>query len=119
VTPELVLRELIRRYAAGDDAERAELRALLARHPWFRWGAQLPNDWDTAEEFRANLIHLCLRDQATDTRDELLVLRWLCERARSLGIDPAPHLREAAAMAGDVDHYGMGSWRSLLLRTAA
>jgi hypothetical protein len=39
VTPELVLRELIRRYAAGDDAERAELRAPLARHRWFRWGS--------------------------------------------------------------------------------
>ncbi|WP_433043853.1 hypothetical protein [Dactylosporangium sp. CS-033363] len=107
----------IERYAAADDRERAALRAQFARDPSARAAVLLPRDWRTPEEFRARLILLCLRDQADDTRDELLALKALCDRARELGIDPAPHLRESASMAGDVDHYGMGSWRSLLNRT--
>ncbi|WP_426503662.1 hypothetical protein ACPPVO_39400 [Dactylosporangium sp. McL0621] len=104
---------LIERYAAGDEAERAALRERFKGDP-----AHLPVRWHTAGELRARLIHLCLRDQGDDTRDELLALHALCERAKALGIDPRPYVREAAPMAGDVDHYGMGSLKSLLARAA-
>lgn len=44
------------------------------------------------------------------------MLRAVCEEARAAGVAVDPVLREVAAMSGDVDRYGMGSPRGLLLR---
>jgi hypothetical protein len=78
-------------------------------------GGSLPREWNTAEEFRARLVHLSARDQGADTRDEILALQDLCNRARQAGIDVDPILDEVAAMSSDVDRYGMGSMRSVIL----
>lgn len=110
-----VLRGLIELYAAGDEADRAALRRLFDRHAAFRWAAGLPGEWTTAAQFRARLILLSARDQGADTRDEILALRDLCARARTAGIDVDPILDEVAAMSSDVDRYGMGSMRAVLL----
>lgn len=112
---EAAVRTVIEVYAAGDETLRAAVRRLFDRYTSFRWAAQLPREWDTAEEFRAHLIHLSARDQGADTRDEILVLRDLCDRALGLGIDTGPILNEVAAMSSDEDRYGMGSMRGVIL----
>lgn len=113
---EAVLRAVIELYDAGDETARAAVRRLFDRYTSFRWAAHLPRDWDTAQEFRSHLIHLSARDQGEDTRDEILVLQDLCARAEQAGIDVDPILDEVAAMSSDVDRYGMGSMRSVILR---
>lgn len=112
---EAVLRPLLAAYAAGDEATRAAIRQLFDRYTSFRWAAHLPREWDSAEDFRAHLVHLSARDQGADARDEILDLRDLCGRARQLGIDVDPILEEVAAMSSDVDRYGMGSTRRIIL----
>jgi len=112
---EAAVRAVIEVYAAGDEATRAVVRRLFDRYTSFRWAAHLPREWDTAAEFRARLIHLSACDQGSDTRDEILALRDLCERALGLGIDTGPILDEVAAMSSDEDRYGMGSMRGVIL----
>jgi hypothetical protein len=108
---EAALRELLHRYAEGDAETRAALRDLLRRHPSFRWAVHLPD-----ADLRTQLIHLSLRDQGSDTRDELLALQALCADARRAGVDVGAVLAQVAEMSSDVDHYGMGSMRDILLR---
>ncbi|MFG2041771.1 hypothetical protein [Dactylosporangium sp. NPDC048998] len=115
---EAVLRAVVEAYAAGDGTVRTAIRGLFERYPSFRWAAHLPPDWDTAAEFRTRLILLCAHDQAPDTRDEILALQDLCDRARRAGIDVDPVLDEVTAMASDTDRYGMGSMRAILLTYA-
>jgi hypothetical protein len=112
---EAALRAAIEVYASGDETVRATVRRLFDQYTSFRWAAHLPREWDTAEEFRAHLIHLSARDQGFDTRDEILVLGDLCDRALGLGIDTGTILDEVAAMSSDEDRYGMGSMRRVIL----
>ncbi len=112
---EAVLRALIDEYSAGDETTRVAIRGLFDRHTSFRWAAQLPREWDSAPEFRARLVHLSARDQGADTRDEILELQHLCDQARHAGIAVDPILDEVAGMSSDVDRYGMGSMRSVIL----
>jgi hypothetical protein len=112
---EAVLRAVIELYATGDETVRAAIRTMFDRYTSFRWAAHLPHDWNSAEEFRARLIHLSARDQDGDTRDEILTLRDLCDRAQQAGIDVDPILDEVATMSSTVDRYGMGSMRAVIL----
>jgi hypothetical protein len=112
----VVLRALIEQYAAGDEGTRAEIRRLFDQYPSFRWAAHLPREWDSAEDFRAHLLHLSARDHGSDTRDEILTLQALCAQAHDAGIDVDPILDEVAALSSDVDRYGMGSMRTVILR---
>lgn len=111
-----VLRAVVQAYAGGDETVRAAIRRLFDRYTSFRWAANLPRQWRTAEEFRAHLIVLSARDQGADTRDEILAVQDLCDRARRYGIDVDPILEEVAAISSDVDRYGMGSMRGVLVR---
>jgi hypothetical protein len=112
---EALLGNIIEVYAIGDETVRAAIRRLFDRYTSFRWGAGLPRDWHTAAEFRAHLIHLSACDQGDDPRDEILTLQDLCDRARPEGIDVDHILTEVAAMSSDVDRYGMGSMRDIIL----
>ena len=75
-----------------------------------------PHDWTTAAEFRREVLRLSAVDQGLDARDELMALWATCGRARELGIDVEPVLREVAALSSDVDRYGMGSMQQLIMR---
>jgi hypothetical protein len=110
-----VLRELIDGYATGDADTREAIRGLFERYSSFRWAVHFPRPVDTAEAFRAHLLHLSARDQVPDTRDELLTLRDLCEAAVAAGVDTAPILSEVAAISADHDRYGMGTTRDIIL----
>lgn len=113
-----VLRAIIDRYARGDDRARTAIRHLFDRYSSFGWAVHLPREWHGEAAFRDRLIHLSARDQDSDTRDELLRLRDLLTEAEAKGINTTPILTEVAAMSSDVDRYGMGSTRALLLRCA-
>jgi hypothetical protein len=110
---EAVLTEILTRYAA-DDAVRPGLRALVDRHTSFRWAVN-PRFPATPEGVRSALLLLSVRDQGADTRDELMALWAVCDEARAARVDVGPILREVAAMSSDVDRYGMGSVREILL----
>lgn len=113
---EAVLRAVIELYGTGDDSVRAAIRRMFDRYTSFRWAAQLPREEEgTGAGFRAALIHFSARDQGSDTRDEVLGLRDLCARARQAGVDVDPVLAEVAELSSDVDRYGMGSTRAILL----
>jgi hypothetical protein len=109
VEVETMLREIIAAYRAGDDAERAAIRQLFAEHRHFAWSATLLD-----ATLRDQLTLFVIDDHGLDTRDAIMGLDALCEAARTANIDPRPLLGEAAAMASDVDKYGMGSIRTLL-----
>lgn len=111
-----VLTEILARYAE-DEAARPALRALFDRYTSFRWAVN-PQFPVTPEGVRSALLLLSVRDQGADTRDEIMVLRAVCEEARAAGVAVDPILREVAAMSSDVDRYGMGSLRRLLRKAA-
>lgn len=113
---EAVLRAVLTAYADGDEDLRIFLRGLFEHYTAFRWAVHLPFE-PTPEGFRLRLLHMSAVDQGSDTRDELLALRDLCEDARQAGIDIGPCLREVAELSSRVDKYGMGSTRDILLRT--
>jgi hypothetical protein len=111
-----VVQAIVDLYAAGDETVRATLRGLFDRNTSFRWAAHLARDFRTADEFRARLIHLSARDQGADPRDEIMTLRFLCDSARQAGVYSNYILDEVAAMSSDIDRYGIGSMRSIVLR---
>lgn len=111
----VAVRAALTAYVEGDEASRATIRRIFHQYPSFRIVARLPPEWMTIEEFRAQLVHLSARDQAGDARDEILALDAMCARARQMGFDIDPIVREVAAMSSDEDRHGLGSMRALIL----
>jgi hypothetical protein len=108
--------ELIEAYAKGNAHERTTLRSLLAAHPSFAWAARPPTNSSTVEGFRTALLWASLLDQGRDPRDLLVTLDYECAVAKASGIDFRPMVQEIAALSSDVDRYGMGSTRSILIQ---
>lgn len=113
---EAALAALLARYAEGDESTRTAIRELFTRYRSFRWAVGPPYPADTPERFRGWLLLLSARDQGADTRDELLTLTQICREATAAGVAIGPVLREVAELSSDVDRYGMGSMRHILLR---
>jgi hypothetical protein len=109
------LRTILATYSDGDGEVRATLRGWFERYPSFRWAVQLPDPPTTAAGFRLQVTHLSARDQVPDTRDELLTLWEMCRDAKDAGVDIGPILTEVATISSDVDRYGFGSTRQILL----
>ena len=110
------LSELIEYYPTADDAMRQSIRKLFEDHHNFAWAATLPYQPVTDESLRAHLILFSIKDHEQDTRDAIVLLHELCEKARSVGVKTGPALQEIAELSSDVNKYGMGSTRSLLLK---
>ena len=111
---EQFLSELIEYYPTADDAMRRAIHKLFEDHRSFSWAATLPYQPLTDESFRAHLILFSIKDHEQDTRDALVLLDSLCEKATSAGVKIGPILKEIAELSSDVNKYGMGSTRSLL-----
>ena len=109
------LSELIEYYPTVDDETRQSIRKLFADHQSFTWAATLSYQPVTDESFRAHLILFSIKDHEQDTRDAIVLLHELCEKARSAGVNTGSSLKEIAELSSDVNKYGMGSTRSLLL----
>lgn len=91
------------------------MRAIFDRCTSFRWAVSLPFDETALRSYRSRLVHASAVDEGSDTRDMLVDLRVLADRARAAGIDIVPTLVEVAEMSSDVDRYGMSSTRRILL----
>jgi len=113
---ERFLAELIETYPTADDAMRQAIRKLFEDHRSFTWAATLPYQPVTDESFRAHLILFSIKDHEQDTRDALVLLYEVCEKAEAAGVKIGPILNEIAELSSDVNKYGMGSTRSLLLK---
>jgi hypothetical protein len=112
---EALLLETLEQYANGDEGTRVTLRDLFHRYHAFSWAASLPQD-PNPEGFRRQLLLLSLKDQGMDPRDEILWLQSICKRARLAGVDLKPTLELVAGLSSDVDRFGMGSTKNLLLK---
>lgn len=110
------LEALLDAYETGGASTREEIRGIFRDYPSFRWAAHLPRQWESATEFRRRLVHTSAVDQGSDPRDELMTIWSLCNRARARGIEVEPVLREVADLSSDVDLYGFGSMRMLIMR---
>jgi hypothetical protein len=114
---EAALRDVLSLYEEGDDDVRAFLRALLERCHSFRWATTLPFE-PTPQGFRQRLLTMSVGDQGFDTRDMMLDLHDLCGQARDAGVAIRPLLLDVAELSSEVDKFGMGSTRHILLRAA-
>ncbi|GLW35886.1 hypothetical protein [Actinoplanes regularis] len=110
------LEVLLDAYETGGPSARAEVRDVFGTYRAFRWAVHLPGQWSSVAEFRRRLVHVSAVDQGADPRDELMTIWSLCNRARELGIDVEPVLREVAELSSDVDRYEFGSTRALIMR---
>jgi hypothetical protein len=117
VRPEVesLLAEVVALYQSSGEEIRQALRKLFAQYTAFAWAASLPARPTTGEGFREQLLLFSLKDQGRDSRDALLALQHLCREAKSAGVDAAPILKEVADLSSDVNKYGMGSTRGMLL----
>jgi len=116
VQAEQFLSELIEYYSTADADMRQAIRKLFEDHRSFSWAATFPFQPVTDESFRDHLILFSIKDHEQDTRDAIVLLHSLCEKARSAGVEIGPILNEIAELSSDVNKYGMGSTRSLLLK---
>ena len=114
---EAALRDVLSRYEEGDSDVRVALRALLERCESFTWATTLPFA-PTPQGFRQHLLEMSVEDQGRDARDMMVSLNGLCGQAWEAGVDIRPALLDVAELSSDVDKYGMGSTRSILLRAA-
>ena len=109
------LSEIMQGYSLGDAETRADIRKLFAENQSFSWAAKLPYEPTSESAFRDHLILFSIKDLARDTRDAILWLQNLCEKATSAGVKTGPILAEIAQLSSDVNKHGMSSTRSLLL----
>ncbi|MGW1507502.1 hypothetical protein ACWCQW_55875 [Streptomyces mirabilis] len=114
---EAALHDVLSLYEEGDEDVRAALRALLERCHSFGWATTLPFE-PTPQGFRQRLVKMSVEDQGRDTRDMMVDLNGLCGQARDAGVDIRPLLLDVAELSSEVDKYGMGSTREILLRAA-
>jgi hypothetical protein len=112
---EQLLVDLIHEYPISDPETREHIRKLFDTHRNFSWAATLPDEPTTETAFRSHLILFSIKDQEQDPRDAILLLRYLCEKAKSAGINIGPILEEVADLSSDLKKYGGASTRSLLL----
>ena len=113
---EALLTEIISVYEQGSEEVREALRGLFTQYKAFSWAATLPAKTPTAESFRQSLLLFSLKDQGRDSRDALLLLRDLCHQARAAGVDTPPILTRVAELSSDLNKYGMGSTKQMLLK---
>src|SRR5438874_4854608 len=113
---EILLEELISFYQESAEESRQAVRNLFKKYHSFAWAASLSFEPTREESFRRHLILFSIKDQGRDSRDALLSLQHLCREARSAGVNSPPVLREVAELSSDLNKYGMGSTREMLLK---
>lgn len=111
---EALLGVLLDAYASEGEVVRAAIRELFARNRAFAWATGLSDPPTTEHNFRRHLLRIAAENGGTDLRDVILLLDYLCVKAREAGVDIGPVLDEVAAISSDQVLYGMASIRSLL-----
>ena len=113
---ETLLSEIIAAYEKGNGESRQALRGLFAQYTAFAWAATVPLEPTTAQSFRQLLLLFSLNDQGRDSRDALLLLQDLCRGARAAGLKTESILRGVAELSSDINRFGMGSTKQMLLK---
>jgi hypothetical protein len=112
---EAVLSDAVETYAKADAGAREAIRLMFGKYTSFTWAAVPPWPLNTKEGFTRHLLLFSIYDQGKDARDALLGLRNMIATAKGAGIDTSAVCRYAASLSSDIDRYGMGSTRSMLL----
>lgn len=114
---ERVMSDAVDFYARAGEAEREAVRDLFRRNRAFAWAATLPFAADDADGLRKHLIRFSIVDQGTDARDAVMWLSELCGKSTAIDADVVAAIRrEVAALSSDVDRYGFGSTRKMMLQ---
>jgi len=113
-----LLTGLIASYQSSSAEYRQAVRKLFAKHSAFAWAASMPVNPATEDGFRQQLVLFSMKDQGRDSRDALLELQELCSQARAAGVNAAAVLSEVAQLSSNVNKYGMGSTKAMLLNAA-
>jgi len=113
---ETLLQELISVYRASGEHEREAVRKLFEEYRAFAWAASLPFEPTTEENFRQHLLLFSIKDQGRDSRDAILLLQDLCQRAKAAGVNTTPVLKDVATLSSDKNKFGIGSTNGILLK---
>jgi hypothetical protein len=112
---ETVITEITGYYADCEPQERQSIRSIFEKYDSVAWAATFLRATLTAEGIRRQLLLFSILDQGKDTRDAILWLRDISTRAESAGIKVKPILEEVAGISSEINKYGMGSTRDILL----
>jgi hypothetical protein len=113
---ETLVQELINVYRASGEDEREAVRKLFEEYRAFAWAASLPFEPTTEENFRQHLLLFSIKDQGRDSRDAIVLLQDVCERAKAAGVNTTAVLKNVATLSSDKNKFGMGSTKGMLLK---
>jgi hypothetical protein len=112
---ETLLSEVTDHYANCDHETRRVIRSIFEKYNSVAWAATFSHAPTTSDGIRRQLLLFSILDQGRDTRDAILALQDISSRAKSAGIQVKPILEEIACFSSEINKYGMGSTKSLLL----
>lgn len=112
---EMLLTEITGHYANCSHETRQAIRSLFEKYDSASWGASFARAATTSDGVRRQLLVFSILDQGRDARDAILWLQDISAKARSAGIHLKPILEEVAGFSSEIDKYGMGSTKILLL----
>jgi hypothetical protein len=112
---ETLITEITGYYADCEPEDRQSIRAIFEKYDSVAWAATFLYTTLTAKGIRRQLLLFSILDQGKDTRDAILWLRDISAQAKSAGIQVKPILEEVAGISSEINKYGMGSTRHLLL----
>jgi hypothetical protein len=115
---ETALSEAVDTYEKTDPETRQAIRIMFSKYTSFAWAAIPPWPLNTNDGLTRHLLLFSIYDQGRDSRDALLQLRTMLATARSANLDTAAACRHVAKLSSDIDRYGMGSTRNMLLSSS-
>jgi hypothetical protein len=111
----MLLTKITEYYANCDQEARQDLRFLFDKYHSFSWAATFSRYPTTPDGIRRQLLLFSIIDQGRDSRDAILWLQGISGSARSAGINIDVMLKEVADFSSEINKYGMGSTKGLLL----
>lgn len=113
---ENLLTEVTDHYVNCDPETRRVIRSIFEKYDSVAWAATFSHAPTTPEGIRQQLLLFSILDQGQDTRDAILWLHDISARAESAGIQVKTILKEVAGFSSEMNKYGMGSTKRLLLK---
>jgi hypothetical protein len=110
---ENILAAVIELYDSTPEA-REPIRKMFARCRTANWAIWPPQKPTTVDGFRTWLLRISIDDEQ-DRRDVMSMLGRVCCEAEDASVEIRPILESVAAISSDVERYGWGSLRQLLL----
>jgi hypothetical protein len=102
-------------YANCAPDTRQAIRSLFEKYDSLSWATTFSRFPTTSYGIRRQLLLFSILDQGRDTRDAILWLQDISARAKAAGIQVKPIVEEVAGFSSEMNKYGMGSTKDLLL----